>query len=135
MDDLLSAFASDLQGRITGPFAFRLVLQPTMAAIYALRDGVRDAKSGRPAYLWTMLTRPSEGRQLLAEGSHAVMRVIVLGVIMDLAYQVMVFRRIHPLELGVVVVALAFIPYMLLRGPFNRLARFWIHPPERVTTP
>jgi hypothetical protein len=54
---------------------------------------------------------------------------------MDLAYQVMVFRRIHPLEMAVVVIALAFIPYLLLRGPFNRLARLWIHPQERVTTP
>jgi hypothetical protein len=75
MDDFLSTFASDLHGRISGPFSFRFILQPTMAMIYALRDGVRDAKHGRPAYFWTMLTRPSEGRHLLAEGWNAVMRV------------------------------------------------------------
>ena len=135
MDDLLTRFSSDLLGRITGPFSFRLILQPTMAAIYALRDGVRDAKSDRPAYFWAVLTHSGEGRQLLAEGWRAVLRIIFLGVIMDTAYQVMVFGRIHPLEMIVVVLALAFIPYVLLRGPFNRIARHWVHPHERVTTP
>ena len=31
--------------RPTGPMAFRFILQPIMAAIAALRDGVNDAKS------------------------------------------------------------------------------------------
>jgi hypothetical protein len=135
MDELLTRFSSDLLGRITGPFSFRLILQPTMAAIYALRDGVRDAKSDRPPYFWAVLMHPGEGRQLLAEGWRAVLHIIFLGVIMDTAYQVMVFGRIHPLEMIVVVLALAFIPYVLLRGPFNRIARHWVHQHERVTTP
>ena len=135
MDELLTRFANDLMGRMTGPFSFRLILQPTMAAIYALRDGVRDAKSDKPAYFWAMLTRPLEGWHLLAEGWHAVLHIILLGIVMDLAYQVMVFRHFRPLELIVVVLALAFIPYVLLRGPFNRIARHWIHPHARVTSP
>lgn len=135
MDELLTRFWTDLMGRITGPFSFRLILQPAMAAIYALRDGVKDAKHDRPFYLWTIVTSPAkQGRHLLAEGWRAVLRIIFLGIIMDTAYQVMVFGFIHPLEMIVVVLALAFIPYVLLRGPFNRIARLWIHPHERVTT-
>jgi hypothetical protein len=37
-----------LIARPTGPMAFRFILQPIMAAIAALRDGVNDARSGRP---------------------------------------------------------------------------------------
>ncbi len=33
--------------------------------------------------------------------------------------------RIYPLELVIVVLSLAFIPYLLLREPVNRLARYW----------
>ena len=33
--------------RPTGPMAFRFILQPVMAAIAALRDGINDAKSRR----------------------------------------------------------------------------------------
>jgi hypothetical protein len=36
-----------LIARPTGPMAFRFILQPIMAAIAALRDGVNDAKSQR----------------------------------------------------------------------------------------
>jgi hypothetical protein len=41
-------------------------------------------------------------------------------------YQVIVFKTIHPLQLVVIVLGLAFVPYLLLRGPINRIARHWI---------
>ena len=46
--------------RPAGPMAFRFILQPAMAAIVAMRDGIADAKAGRSAYFWTLLTNPSE---------------------------------------------------------------------------
>jgi hypothetical protein len=41
-----------LIARPTGPMAFRFILQPIMAAIAALRDGVNDARSRRSPYFW-----------------------------------------------------------------------------------
>ena len=123
IDDTFGRVASDLFGRLDGPLSFRFVLQPMMAAIYALRDGIRDARQGRPAYFWSILTRRGELWGLLREGEQAVVRVIALGVIMDVIYQLIVFHWIHPFELIVVVLALAFVPYLLLRGPVNRIAR------------
>ena len=63
----------------------------------------------------------------MREGFRAVARVIVLGVVMDAVYQLIVFKWIHPLELIVIVLLLAFVPYLLFRGPFNRLARRRTH--------
>jgi len=62
----------------------------------------------------------------LLEGGKAVARVIALGVVMDLVYQLLVFRRLRPLELVVIVLALAFVPYLIFRGPMNRIARAWM---------
>jgi hypothetical protein len=45
---------------------------------------------------------------------------------MDVIYQFMVFRWVYPVELVIVVLALAFLPYLLLRGPINRLTRRWV---------
>ena len=135
MDDYLTRFWSDLAGRLTGPFSLRLILQPAMATLYALKDGIKDAKEGKPAYFWSVLSHQSERYQLLSEGWHAVLRIILLGIVMDIAYQVIVFRRIHPLELVVVVLALAFLPYVLLRGPVNRIARHWVHSRQSAATP
>ena len=125
MQDTLTRFVSDLVGRLDGPFSFRFVLQPVVAMIYAARDGLADAREGRPPYFWALFTRPDQRRLMLREGWKAVTRVIVLGVVMDTTYQVIEFRWIHPLQLMVIVVGLAFVPYVLLRGPIGRLATWW----------
>jgi hypothetical protein len=122
MDDF-TRFWTDLIGRATGPMTFRLVLQPLMAVFYAYRDGVHDARTGRPPYLQAILSDPDERRDLLREGFKHVARIVVLGAVMDTIYQIIVFKRFYPGELIVIVLLLAFVPYVLFRGPFNRLAR------------
>jgi hypothetical protein len=123
MEEWITRFSSDLVGRLTGPMTFRLILQPTMSMFYAIRDGLKDASAGRPPYLWTLLTRPGERMRLMKEGWHAVLRIILLGVGIDAIYQIIEFRHIYLGELAIVVACLAFLPYVLLRGPTNRLAR------------
>ena len=125
MDDLLSRFAADLAGRLTGPLSFRFFLQPLMATLYALRDGVVDSRANRSPYFWSLFSEPDQRRQRLREGWKAVARVLALGVFMELVYQLMVFRWIHPLQLAVVVLGLAVLPYVLLRGPVERIASWW----------
>ena len=123
MDEWWNRFWGDLIGRASGPFAFRFVLQPAVAMLYAIRDGVKDARAGRPAYFWSLLTEDGHRGERLHEGWAAVARVIGLGAVIDLIYQIMVFRSVHPLQLVVIVLLLAFVPYLLLRGPVNRIAR------------
>lgn len=127
MDDLLTRFVTDLAGRATGPFAMRFMLQPLMAMFYAYRDGSHDAHAGRPPYLWTMCTNPLERGTLLREGLKSMSRVIVFGLVIDVLYQVIVFGSIRPLELIVIVITLAFVPYLLVRGPVNRFVRSRMH--------
>jgi hypothetical protein len=126
VEDILARISSDLFGRLDGPFSFRVVLQPLMAVIYAARDGIVDARHGRPPYFWSLLIRRDGRWDLLREGEQAVARVIALGIVMDVLYQLMVFRWIYPFELIGVVLLLAFVPYLLLRGPINRIARHFI---------
>ena len=126
VDDLLTRFWSDLVARFHGPFSFRFVLQPLVAMIYAMRDGILDARQKRPPYFWTIFTRPGGRWELLREGQKAVARVIALGVLMDVVYQLLVFHHIYVVQLIVIVLALAFVPYVLFRGPMNRIARAWM---------
>jgi hypothetical protein len=130
----ITEIGSDLVGRLHGPFSFRFVLQPIMAAAFAVRDGTLDARRGRPAYTWSVVTHGAERRALLREAWQRVLRVIVLGVVMELLYEVIVFKRIQPLQLVIVVLGLAFVPYVVLRGPVNRIARRWIasHPRKKA---
>jgi hypothetical protein len=123
MDELLTRFWSDLIGRWSGPFAFRFILQPVMAAFYAYRDGRKDAAAGRTPYVELFVAEPSRRRALLRQTWKAVGRVAILGTVMDALYQVIVLRWIYPLQLVVTVFVLAVLPYLLLRGIFTRLLR------------
>jgi hypothetical protein len=93
---------------------------------FATIDGLKDAHHGRPPYFWTIITHPEARTHSLEEGASRVPRVLTLAVVMDAIYQLMVFRAIYLVELVVVVLILAFVPYLLLRGPVNRIARHWM---------
>jgi hypothetical protein len=102
---------------------FRIILQPLMACLLAVRAGLKDAREDRPPYLWTILTDATQRASLVREGWRSVARVFVLAIVMDVIYQLIVQRWIYPGETLIVAVALAVIPYLLLRGPVNRLVR------------
>jgi hypothetical protein len=106
----------DLTDRPSGPMAFRFILQPSMAAIAAVRDGLRDARTERSPYLWTILREPHKRVARLREGLEATARIILLGLTMDVIYQVIVFDEFYPIEALIIALLLAFVPYLLLRG-------------------
>ena len=123
---------SDILDRPDGPMTFRFILQPAMAIIAALRDGVHDARLGRRPYLWALLhgVRDPQGRSgRLWEGIIATARIIILGVFMDTIYQWVVFKTFYPVQAAVIAILLAFVPYLLLRGPLERVARHWVARP------
>jgi hypothetical protein len=118
---------NNLLARPSDTGAFRFYLQPTMAAILALRDGIKDARAGRSPYLWALLqSNPAERTALLREGVTQTRRIILLGIIMDTVYQLAVLKALYPLELILVVLLLCYVPYLLLRGPVTRIARWWL---------
>jgi hypothetical protein len=111
--------------RPTGPMTFRFVLQPIMAAIAALYDGMGDARAGRSHYLWTILSRSEKRMGRLREGLISTARIILLGLCMDTIYQFIVFDTFHPAEAVLITILLAFVPYLLLRGAVSRVACWW----------
>jgi hypothetical protein len=115
----------NLLDRPGGPMTFRIILQPIMASIAALLDGIKDAKTGRSPYLWTVLTNPAERSGRLREGLIATGRIILLGLGIDAIYQFIVLKTFYPGEAVIVAIVLCFLPYLLLRGPAARIARWW----------
>jgi drug/metabolite transporter (DMT)-like permease len=116
----------NLLDRPSGPMTFRFILQPIMAGIAATLDGVRDARKGRSPYLWTMFTHPEKAGGRLGEGLIATARILLLGLVMDVIYQLTVFETFHPGEAAITSILLAFVPYLLLRGPITRVAAWWL---------
>jgi hypothetical protein len=123
MDELLSRVRDMLIGREHGPLAFRLVIQPMVAVFLAIRAALKDARLGRPAHGWAIVTDPVRRRELLRESWHNVARLFVAAVIVDMIYEIIVFRRIHPGQALIVAAIVALPSYLLLRGP---VARHWL---------
>lgn len=123
MNDLLSRIVEDLVGRVSGPMKFRLILQPLMAALFAIRSGLKDAKEGKSPYFWAMFGDAQHRADMIRDGWKSVGRIFILGIVLDVIYQFIVLRRLYPVEALLVAAILALIPYLLLRGPVNRIAR------------
>jgi hypothetical protein len=125
LQDMFTRLWHDLLGRPGGPMSFRFLLQPVMAIFFAMRDGLKDARVGGSPYFWTILTDPLQRGERLREGFKAVSRVIGVGIVMDAIYQYVALKAFYPLEMLILVFSLAFVPYLLMRGPTNRIACWW----------
>jgi len=134
VEDLAFRLIGDLISRLSGPLTLRLFLQPGVATFLAIRDGVRDARDGRPPHFWRMLTGPPDARmRRIKETWHAVLKVFIIAVLLDCVYQFIVFRWVYPGEAMITAVVLAILPYAILRGVTNRIARAWIHPQRSMS--
>ncbi|HTV47705.1 MAG TPA: hypothetical protein VMG59_04610 [Phycisphaerae bacterium] len=125
--DQFLRIAHNLTGRLYGPMAFRLIIQPIMAAIMAMRDGCKDAKKEVPDYFgWSLITDPARRPQLLREAFKAVFKIFIVAILIDLIYQWEVFHWFYPGEALIVATILALVPYLIFRGPAQRLWRYFL---------
>jgi hypothetical protein len=123
MDQMWTRIGSQLLARVSGPMKFRLVLQPVMASIFAIRSGLADAKIGKPPYFWGLLSNPAERVDMIKDGWKSVGKVFVLALVLDVVYQIIVIRFVYPGEVVIVAFILAIVPYLILRGLVTRVAR------------
>lgn len=123
MDHLFARIGENLVARVSGPMKFRLVLQPAMAIFFAVRRGLKDAREGKPPYFWGLFTDRGEREAMLKDGWKSVGRIFILALVLDAVYQIIVLRWVYPGEAVLVAIILAIVPYLLIRGPVNRIAR------------
>lgn len=109
--------------RGSGPLSLRFILQPTLASLLAIRAGWKDARAGRPAFLWTVLTNPVARAELVRSGWKDMGKMFVIAAVLDATYQVIVHKRIVVIAALFTATLLALVPYTLVRGPANRIAR------------
>jgi hypothetical protein len=137
MDNMLMRVGTQLLARVSGPMKFRLVLQPCMAAFFAIRAGLADVKAGRPPWFWELVSNPPQRSDMVKEAWKRIGKVFILAVVLDVVYQLIVLHFVYPGEALIVAFVLAIVPYVILRGPVVRVARMIEarHKPEQQTPP
>jgi len=119
--DGIHRFWQEIVARPNGPMALRIYLQPLVAAFLAFRDAHWDATHLKPAYGWAVVSSAEHRRALLRDGWRSIGKVFIIAFVLDTLYQLIVLRGLHPLQGVFVATGLALVPYLLLRGPLNRL--------------
>jgi hypothetical protein len=123
MDNMWIRVGTQLLARVSGPMKFRLVLQPCMAAFFAIRSGLADARAGKEPYFWGLLWDRGQRDDMLKDGWKSVGRVFILALVLDIVYQIIELRFVYPGEAIIVAFILAIAPYLILRGLVTRIAR------------
>ena len=123
MEEMLARGVANLIARIGGPLSLRLIIQPTIATILAIRAGWRDGRQGVGPYFWNVLVNVEQRRDLLRQGRRDVGKLFIMACLLDVVYQLIVVRWVYPLETLIVATTLAIVPYVLLRGVVGRLVR------------
>src|SRR5438093_11485921 len=59
------------------------------------------------------------------KGGRRWSKFFVMAIVIDGIYQFIVCRWFYPGEAIITALILAFVPYLLIRGPVNRIARLW----------
>ena len=126
MDNFLEMVArgfGQLIDRLRGPLNFRLVVMPTVVTVLALRAAWKDFREGRPAFLGVLIKDPVERSRLFRSALKDIGKIFIVAIVLDTVYQVMVFRFVYPVQVLIVAVVCAVVPYVLVRGPIALTAR------------
>lgn len=121
VEDHFKQSLEHLLGRMSGPMWIRIIIQPLVSFVIGLRTGVSDAHCGLPPFGWSVLSGHTHRRALLKQAWRDIARVFIASIVIDLTYQIFVLRWIYPLQAVFVATVLALLPYMLVRGPINRV--------------
>jgi hypothetical protein len=114
-------FLDDLAARLTGAMSFRFILQPAVAVILGIKDGIKDAKAGAEPFVINLLIHSKNRWKDLKTAFRRLLVPIIVGIVFDAIAQYLIFKRIHPLPAVIVGTLVIGVPYSAARGLTNRI--------------
>lgn len=124
LQEALARGWGNLIGRWDGPMSFRLLVQPAVAILFAIRAGIHDARENKPTFLGCAISNPRSWRARMRQSWKDVGKVFIVALILDSIYQVVVHSGIFALEMLITATVLALVPYMVFRDLVSRVARW-----------
>jgi hypothetical protein len=127
-------FVDDLAARLTGAMSFRFILQPALAVLLGIRDGLLDARAGTPPFIADLLFRPQHRARQLKAAFHRLLSPILIAILLDAIAQHLIFQHVRPVAALLVGTFVMGLPYAVARGLSNRLASARHKPPKDPST-
>jgi hypothetical protein len=123
MGDLLERVWDNLVDRTTGPMWFRLVLQPVVAILLGVRAGRANARRIVASGSRPRVFDPAHRRAMFLQTCREAGRPLIIGVVLDVIYQVIALRTVYPGEAVLVAFVLVVVPFHIVRTVIARKAR------------
>lgn len=123
MHEWLSNAWTELVGRQSGPLHLRLLLQPAVATVLAVRSGRLSSRRGESRTLGVLRPHPGKWQRCLMEAWRDVGTLFLVGFALDLTYQVIALHAIRVSHALIVAVVLAVVPYVIVRRLTTSLIR------------
>ncbi|MCE5241472.1 hypothetical protein LLH23_23655 [bacterium] len=115
-------FWTDMGLRLTGPAALRFVIQPILAVLFGVRDGVHDARSGEPPFIYDIVMVPADRKRQASRGWAGIGKAVIFATVLDAVIQYPILGQVYPGAAIVVGAGMMGLPYALVRGIANRIA-------------
>ncbi len=116
-------FIDDMPRRFSGPGGFRFIVQPVVAIILGIRNGLTDARARPPPYLYGIVFHRDLSHPLIRSGFENLANLLLLGILLDSIFQWLIYGISHPGAALVVGPTLIIAPYAIARALTNRTAR------------
>jgi hypothetical protein len=125
MDLFPRSFDAGLMARLTGPGKARFVVQPLIAIVIGIRDGIADAKQGKSPYYIRILFTGEHKLDVLKTSLKRIAIPLTVGIVLDMILQWVMFQTVFLLPAIMAGAILIALPYSIARGLSNRIARRW----------
>src|SRR5262249_44270276 len=110
----MSEISEYLHQMLTGPGHLRFLLQPVVAILIGVLDGLRDSHAGHgPFWRWVWSRPGGERGRRLTEGLHHLVVPLCLGLGLSLVFQYVNRRSVHLIPALVAALFLVALPYAI----------------------
>lgn len=107
---------------LSGPGSMRFYLQPAIAVLLGIRDGLRDKRAGRPPFLLEVFIHSGRRRETLSEAMRRIALPLGVATAASLFFQHIIRGKAHLWQGIAYAILFVALPYGIVRGLTNRAA-------------
>jgi hypothetical protein len=107
--------------RIGGPMSLRFVIQPLVGLLLGVRDGMMDAKTGEPPFIFDLIIDKENRKAKLASLLKSLSKTIIIAIVLDIIAQYIIFNQVRVSGAIIIAVVILIVPYSAARAITNRI--------------